>query len=61
MRGLPAGTYTVRVWQPRLRPGKPELVQSGVVVTAQGNRPLQFKVNLLPDSRRKFDREQTRY
>lgn len=61
VRGLPAGTYTVRVWQPRLRPGKPDLVESGVVVTAQGNRPLQFKVNLLPDSRRKFDREQTRY
>ncbi len=61
VRDLPAGTYTVRVWQPRLRPGKPDLVQSGVVVTAQENKPLQFKLNLLPDSRRKFDREQTRY
>lgn len=58
---LSAGTYTVRVWQPRLRPGKPDLVQSGVVVTASGNNPLDFKLSLLPDSRRQFDREHTQY
>ncbi len=61
IRALPAGTYQVRVWQPRLRPGKPELVQTDVTVHAGENRPLQFKLKLLPDSRRKSNREPSRY
>lgn len=58
---LPAGTYTVRVWQPRLRPGKPDLAQSAMLVSGSETRTMDFKLNLLPDSRRQFDREQTRY
>ena len=61
VRALPAGAYTVRVWQPRLRPGKPDLVQSDVVLAADESKPLQFKLNLLPDSRRKPGREKTQY
>ena len=58
---LPAGTYTVRVWQPRLRPGKPDMAQSAVLVSGSETRTMDFKLSLLPDSRRQFDREQTRY
>lgn len=59
--GLPAGSYTVRVWQPRLRPGKPDMAQSAVLVSSSESRTMDFKLSLLPDSRRQFDREQTRY
>ena len=58
---LPAGAYTVRVWQPRLRPNKPDLVQSAVLVTAAEHKTLSFALPLLPDSRRQFDREDTTY
>jgi plastocyanin len=58
---LPAGTYAVRVWQPRLRPGRPDLMQSVVLVAANEHKSLSFALNLLPDSRRQFDREHTRY
>lgn len=58
---LPAGNYTVRVWQPRLRPGRPDLAQSAVLVTADESKSLVFSLTLLPDSRRQFDREQTQY
>ena len=58
---LPAGSYTVRVWQPRLRPGKPDLAQSAVLITASESRLLHFSLTLLPDSRRQFDREHTQY
>lgn len=58
---LPAGNYTVRVWQPRLRPGRPDLAQSAVLVNAAETKTLDFVLNLLPDSRRQFDREHTRY
>lgn len=60
-KDLSPGTYTVRVWHPRLRPGKPDLVQSGVVVPAADGKSLGFSLVLLPDSRRQFDREQTQY
>jgi plastocyanin len=59
--GLPAGSYTVRVWQPRLRPGKPDLAQSALLITASESRLLRFSLTLLPDSRRQFDREHTQY
>lgn len=58
---LPAGSYTVRVWQPRLRPGKPDLAQSAVLITDAESKSLDFALSLLPDSRRQFDREQTQY
>lgn len=59
--GLAAGNYTVRVWQPRLRPGKPDLAQSAVLVSASKSESMTFTLSLLPDSRRQFDREHTRY
>ena len=59
--GLPAGSYTVRVWQPRLRPGRPDLAQSAALVTGSESKALTFALNLLPDSRRQFDHEHTRY
>ena len=61
LRDLPAGAYIVRVWHPRLRPGKPDLAQSATIVTATESGNLAFSLSLLPDSRREFDREHTRY
>ncbi len=60
-RDLPAGAYDVRVWQPRLRPNKPDLAQSTTLIGATESRTLTFNLQLLPDSRREFDREHTRY
>ena len=60
-RDLPAGAYDVRVWQPRLPPRRPDLVQSGVALRAGEKRSVAFPLVLLPDSRRQFDREHTRY
>jgi plastocyanin len=61
LRDVPAGAWNVRVWHPRLRPGKPDLAQSATIVTAAETRTLTFALSLLPDSRREFDREHTRY
>ena len=61
VKGLPAGTYDVRVWQPRLRPGRPDLVQSTTIVAALESKVLTFALPLLPDPRLQFDREHTRY
>jgi plastocyanin len=58
---LPAGAYNVRVWQPRLRPNKPDLAQSTTLVGASESKALTFNLQLLPDSRREFDREHTSY
>lgn len=58
---LPAGSYNVRVWQPRLRPNKPDLAQSMTLIGATESKALTFSLSLLPDSRRQFDREHTRY
>ena len=60
-RDLPAGAYDVRVWQPRLPPKRPDLVQSGLSLRADERRSLDFSLSLLPDSRMQFDREHTRY
>lgn len=60
-RDLPAGAYDVRVWQPRLPPRRPDLVQSGVRLGADERRSVGFSLTLLPDSRMQFDREHTRY
>lgn len=58
---LPAGPYNVRVWQPRLRPNKPDLAQSMTLVGASEAKALTFNLQLLPDSRHEFDREHTSY
>jgi hypothetical protein len=58
---LPAGAYTVRVWQPRLRPSRPDLAQSVTVVGAGAAQTLKFDLSLLPDPRLQFDREHTSY
>jgi len=58
---LPAGAYNVRVWQPRLRPNKPDLAQSTTLIGASEPKKLTFNLQLLPDSRREFDREHTSY
>ncbi len=59
--GLPAGTYDVRVWQPRLRPGLPDIVRPGVVLRASDTRTLAFPLLLLPDSRHRPDHEHAGY
>lgn len=61
LHGLPAGAYDVRVWQPRLRPGRPDLAKSGVSLTASESKTIGFALPLLPDPRLQFDREHTNY
>jgi plastocyanin len=58
---LPAGAYEVRVWQPRLRPNKPDLAQTATVLGDADPRTLTFTLSLLPDPRTQFDREHTSY
>ena len=58
---LPPGAYTVRVWQPRLRPSQPDLAQSVTVVGASSPQTVKFELPLLPDPRLQFDREHTSY
>lgn len=58
---VPAGAFDVRTWHPRLPPRRPDLVQSGIVLGAGEHRRVDFPLSLLPDSRRQFDREHTRY
>jgi hypothetical protein len=58
---LPAGAYEVRVWQPRLRPNKPDLAQTATVLGNSDPRTLTFTLTLLPDPRTQFDREHTSY
>lgn len=59
--GLPAGAYVVRVWQPRLRPNKPDLAQIATVLADADPQTLTFTLSLLPDPRTQFDREHTSY
>lgn len=58
---LPAGTYDVRVWQPRLPPGRPDLRQKAVTIAGGEAQSLAFPLTLRPDPRRQFDREHTHY
>ena len=60
-RDVPAGAWNVRVWHPRLKPGKPDLAQSATLVAADESKQMAFALSLLPDSRRDFDRERTQY
>ena len=58
---LPAGRYEVRVWQPRLPPGRPDLREQSTTLSANEGKTLAFAVTLRPDPRQQFDREHTRY
>jgi len=60
IEGLPSGTYTVQVWHPQLRPGRPEPSQTLVVGDAPASAT--FSLPLLPDPRQGAgDRERARY
>jgi plastocyanin len=58
---VPDGSYTVRAWHPRLRPGRAEVVLEKVVAGAGPAQPIGFKLALLPATRRQADRERARY
>src|SRR6478736_676776 len=59
--GVPAGSaYRVRAWQPRLRPGRAPSMQENVTIAEGTTKQLDFKLSLLPDSRRQPDRERAR-
>lgn len=59
LEGLPAGTYELVVWHPRLRPGRPEPRQT--IVVQDTPTTVTFSLPLLPDPRQPGDRERTRY
>jgi plastocyanin len=56
--GLPAGSYEVRAWQPRLKPGGGEPLRT-VVVAAGATAPVSFALPLLPPPR--MDHEHMQY
>jgi len=58
---LPAGRYLVRVWHPRLPPGRPDLREKPATLVDGQDRTLAFPLALRPDPRRQFDREHTHY
>jgi plastocyanin len=58
---VPEGSYTLRAWHPRLRPGRAEAVLERVVPGSATAKALAFKLALLPDPRRQPDRERARY
>lgn len=60
--GLADGSYQAHIWQPRLRPGHPEPVQT--VVVAPRAPPIQVALSLMPPSMMEMghaDRERSRY
>ena len=59
LQDLPAGRFSVRVWHPRLRPGRTALPRE---LEINGKpRPLAFALPLLPDPRRRADPERPGY
>jgi plastocyanin len=58
---VPDGSYTLRAWHPRLRPGRAEAVLERVVPGTPAAKALSFRLALLPDLRRPPDRERARY
>lgn len=50
LKDLPAGQYTVEVWQPSLK-GAPEQFAQNVDLTANDARELSFNIDLKPDFR----------
>ena len=61
LAALPPGTYDVQAWHPRLRPGRRNLPQAQVTVTAAGTASLSFPLALMPDMRMQHDREHVQY
>lgn len=58
-RDLPAGAYEIRVWQPRMRPGKTQS-RSIDLASAESSR-LTVALSLLPDAALRFNREHNGY
>ena len=58
---LPAGQYEVRVWHPRLPPGRPDLRERTTTIAEGETKTLAFPLTLRPDQRKQFDREHTHY
>jgi plastocyanin len=52
LKDLPAGQYSVEVWQPSLK-GTPESLVQDVTVAASGEKQLLFTLDLKPDFRAK--------
>jgi hypothetical protein len=57
---IPSGTYTVRVWQPRMRPDAGGTERTVSLPARAGAPPLRFELALLPDTRRQPVREKSR-
>ena len=57
---LPAGDYEVRVWQPRLRPGRADPART-VSIAANAAATLAVPLRLLPDPRAQAGREHVHY
>lgn len=60
LEGVPDGRWTVRVWHPRLRPGRDSPARQ-VVVAGKPLAPLAFRLVLRPDPRRRADPERVGY
>lgn len=58
---LPAGNYELRVWQPRLRPGRADPVRSVAVAAGGPVQMLSIPLRLLPDPRLQAGREHVHY
>ena len=58
---LPAGSYSINTWQPRLKPGNQAAMQTVVMAPGKDSHALSFKLVLLPDSRRQPDHEHVGY
>jgi len=58
---LPPGDYDVSVWHPQLRPGQAPPMQTLHVADADTRKDLSFSLTLLPDPRRRADRERVDY
>jgi plastocyanin len=57
---LPAGDYEVRVWQPRLRPGRVDPART-VSIATNATATLAVPLRLLPDPRAQAGREHVHY
>lgn len=58
---LPSGRYEVRVWHPRLPPGRPDLRERTTTIAEGETKTLAFPLTLRADQRKQFDREHTHY
>jgi plastocyanin len=58
---LPAGSYDVRIWHPRQRPGAADIVQTVTSAPHAPSADIAFVLALLPDQRKAPDRERSSY